>query len=375
VLLVLHKGKIIKHTAYGYAQRYERDGSAMKTPQPMHINTRFDLASNTKAFATTLALMKLVDQGAIALNATVTSYLPEYSGAGREGRTVADLLAHASGYDSEVQFFKTDNHLGDRFHSLSSNVTKDLLLTKVPFTRGRQTRQTYSDINFMILGLLIERVTGMPLDEYTETQIFQTLGLSSLQFTPLQNENSPAQFAATEISGNTRGGNIAFQGIRDYVLKGEVHDEKAFYSMQGVAGHAGLFGDAKDLAVLAQLLLNKGGYGDHYLFSEATLSRFITPRLQESSMGLGWRLAADRNLAWHFGPYASSSAFGHKGWTGTATVIDPEHDLAIILLTNKKHSPVYMQNGELTFAGDAFETGQYGSVMSGVYEAVLEGAK
>lgn len=373
VLLVLHKGQIIKHHAYGFAQKYQSDGTLMPSPLPMTIDTRFDLASNTKVFATTLAIMKLVDEGTIALDASVSAYLPEYSGDGREGRTVADLLAHASGYKSDLPFFRADNPLGEHFHSLQPDVTKDLLLTKLPFDAGRETQQTYSDINFMILGLLLERLTGMPLDEYIETNIYAPLGLDSLQFIPLLKGNRASQFAATEMRGNTRSGNITFPGIREHVLQGEVHDEKAFYSMRGVAGHAGLFGNAKDLAILAQLLLNEGGYDDTYLFSSATLSRFLTPRFKMDSMGLGWRLAADSDQLSHFGPYASSRAFGHTGWTGTATVIDPEYDLAIILLTNKKHSMVRQQDQTLEFEGDLFETGRYGSVMSLVYEAVLKG--
>jgi N-acetylmuramoyl-L-alanine amidase len=371
VLLVLHEGKVIKHSAYGHAKKYEDGGKKMLESTPMTISTRFDLASNTKVFATTLAIMKLLAENKIELSASVSTYLPEYAGQGREGRSVADLLAHASGYNSEVQFFNEQNPLGDSFHSLSPDTTKNLLLTRLPFVAGSQSYQQYSDTNFMILGLLIERITGMALDEYVETMIYQPLGLESLQFNPLSKGNSPEQFAATEIMGNTRGGNIDFKNIRTQVLQGEVHDEKAFYSMAGVAGHAGLFGNAKDLAVLAQLLLNQGGYEQIRLFDSATLSRFVTPRYAQNSLGLGWRLAADDSLAWHFGPYASARAFGHTGWTGTATVIDPDYDLAIILLTNKKHTKVTKENDALIFAGDEFETGRYGSVMSGVYEAVL----
>ncbi|MFC4700770.1 penicillin binding protein PBP4B [Glaciecola siphonariae] len=369
VLLVLHQGKIVKHSAYGYAALV--DGK----PSPMQKDTSFDLASNTKVFATTLAIMHLVEQNKLALDAPVSRYLPEYVGAGREGRTVADLLAHASGYDSEVQFYKRENPLGGAFHSLRPELTGDILLSKVEFVAGRQTQQQYSDTNFMILGLLIERLTQRPLDEYLEEEIYQALGLDSLMFNPLKKGQTAEQFAATEIKGNTRSGNIEFEGIRDYVLRGEVHDEKAFYSMEGVAGHAGLFGNARDLAVLAQLMLNQGGYDDKVLFSPATLARFVSPRYQNNSFGLGWRLALDQSTAWHFGPYASSRAFGHTGWTGTATVIDPAYELAIILLTNKKHTPVQKRGEALIFSGDEFETGRYGSVVSKVYEAILQGVK
>ncbi|WP_395340437.1 penicillin binding protein PBP4B [Ningiella sp. W23] len=370
VLLVMHKGEIVKFDAYGYAQKYSSDGMLLQQPDMMTVDTHFDLASNTKTFATTLAIMHLVTQGKVHLDAPISNYLPEYLGEGREARSVSDLLAHASGYDADLRFFDQNN---EDFHSLNRSTTKDLLLSQVPFKTGRQSEQHYSDINFMVLGLLIERVVGMALDEYLETQIYQALDLDSLRFNPLQKGASKRQFAATEIQGNTRQGRIQFEGAREHVLRGEVHDEKAFYSMGGVAGHAGLFGTAKDLAVLAQLVLNGGGYDDAQLFDEATLARFTSPRYGSDGFGLGWRLAADPAMAWHFGPYASTRAFGHTGWTGTATIMDPEYDLAIILLTNKKHSKVIDKNGEPYFEGDSYETGRYGSVMSLVYEAIIAG--
>jgi len=139
-----------------------------------------------------------------------------------------------------------------------------------------------------------------------------------------------------------------------------------------VAGHAGLFSTAKDLAVLAQTLLNRGGYGNKQLFKPSVIDQFIKPDDGDGSYGLGWRRADNGTREWQFGPYASPSAFGHTGWTGTVTVIDPEHDLAIILLTNARHSKVVGDDKNYYFKGKQFETGKYGSVVSLVYEAVLD---
>lgn len=372
VLLVVHKGKIVKQKAYGYALKYDNSEERLDSPLRMDVNTQFDLASNTKVYATAIALMKLVYEKKLTLSDRVVEHLPEFIGSGRESRTIEDLLSHNSGFDSEVQFFKPDSALGEAFHSLTPELTKDLLLTKVPFVNGRQTRQNYSDTNFMILGLLIERITGMGLDEYVEAELYSPLGLDSLKFTPLQKGANAEQFAATEIMGNTRGGQLSFPGIRTHTLRGEVHDEKAYYSMDGVAGHAGLFGKAEDLAVLSQLLLNGGGYGNVRLFNQNTVQRFTQAVANHHNMGLGWRLAADSSLAWHFGPYASASAFGHTGWTGTATLIDPEYDLTVILLTNKKHSLVGSNEDGPIFEGDQYETGRYGSIMGLIYEAIME---
>ena len=367
-ILVLHKGKVIKRSAYGYARKYADGGNLLSQPIKMAANTLFDLDSNTKVFATTLAIMKLVDEGKLSLNAPIASYLSEYNGEGRDTRTIADLLAHASGYNSDVSFFKADNPFGVDLYSQDGWLTRDILLHKLPFSSSRRSKQTYSDTNFLILGLLVERLVNMPLDEYVETQIYAPLGLRNTLFKPLLKNRMALEFAATEIKGNTRGGNIDFPNIRTHVLQGEVHDEKAFYSMQGVSGHAGLFSNIDDLAVLAQMLLNGGGYNNTHIFSEHTLMRFVHPEFIQNSIGLGWRLAS-QETKWHFGPYASARAFGHTGSTGTATVIDPELDLAIVYLTNKRHSIVDQQ---LEFTADKFASAKYGKVMALVYEALLE---
>lgn len=369
-IVVVHKGQIIKQKAYGYALKYDENGQVLANPTPMDNDTLFDLASNTKVFATTLAIMKLVDEGKLSLTTPIANYLAEYQGDGRDTRTIADLLSHASGYNSGVPFFKSDNPLGEAFFSQDKALTSQFLLNQVPFSNARRSKQNYSDTNFMILGLLVERITNIPLDQYVENEIYAPLGLYNTMFVPLSKGKVASQFAATEIQGNTRGGRIDFDNVRNYVLQGEVHDEKAYYSMQGVAGHAGLFSTAKELAVLAQLLLNGGGYNDVHLFSEYTLNRFIHPEFLRDSIGLGWRLASPETQ-WHFGPYASTNAFGHTGWTGTATLIDPELELAIIYLTNKKHSPINEQDDGLRFVGDDYPSARYGNIMTLVYEAVL----
>jgi N-acetyl-anhydromuramyl-L-alanine amidase AmpD/CubicO group peptidase (beta-lactamase class C family) len=376
VLLALHEGKIIKHSAYGYAQRYSGsisdDGKVSNSKtEPMRTDTLFDLASNTKTFATTLALMHLHDRGQIDINLPVNFYLPEFIGNGREFRTIRDLLSHQSGFASQIQFYQPDNALGKAYFSQDKMRTSELLTTAVPFSLPLQRQHQYSDINFMILGLLIERVTGQPLDKYTENTLYAPLGLTHTLFNPLHKDFAANQFAATEIQGNTRGGRIDFPNIRTKVIRGEVHDENAFYSMAGVSGHAGLFSRAEDLAVLAQLLINGGGYGQQQLFSELTLETFIQPTKLNSHFALGWRRAGRGANNWHFGPYASARAFGHTGWTGTATVIDPEHDLAIILLTNMRHSPIVGDDEAFDFAAKTFETGKYGSIISLIYESIL----
>ena len=371
VLAVVKDGQLIKLSHYGDAKKYHADGSLLAYPQQMKSDTLFDIASNSKMFATNLALMKLASEGKLDVEKPLFYYLPEYRGAGREQRLVKDLLTHSAGYPAVVDFHRKDNKFGEQFFSQNSLRTKNLLLTGVPFVAGRNVKHLYSDIDYMLLGVLVERLSGQSLDNYVEGQIYQPLGLTHTLYNPLQKGFTKNQIAATELMGNTRDGRLTFDNVRTDVLQGQVHDEKAFYALGGVAGHAGLFSTGQDLSVLAQLLLNHGGYGDKQLFTPQVLEQFIAPQASDESYGLGWRRAGHGALKWHFGPYASPQAYGHTGWTGTVTVIDPAYDLAIILLTNARHTPIEGTNTHYEFVGKKFETGKYGSVISLVYEALL----
>lgn len=370
VLLIVKDGKVIKETAYGYANRYNSDGSSLANPEPMHTNTLFDLASNTKMYATNYAIMHLVQSGLLDVNLPIQHYIAEYQGDGREQRLVRDLLYHNAGYPPEVHFHRPDNRHGPMFYSLDRERSMQLIASKVPFERERVTKSIYSDIDYMLLGLVIERITGKLQDDYLEHSLYQPMGLNSTLFNPLRKGVPITQIAATELNGNSRGGRVSFPADKGGVVRGNVHDEKARYAFDGVAGHAGLFSTARETASLAMLALH-GGYNLTPVFSQAIVQQFVRPSVSDHTMGLGWRTAVGGDLNWHFGPYASAYAFGHTGWTGTATLIDPYYGLVVVLLTNKKHSPV-LPEGEngYYFAGDRFETGMYGSIMSKIYQAM-----
>ncbi len=372
-LLIARKGKIIKETAYGYSNRYSSDTTPLSNPTKMKTSTLFDLASNTKMYATNYAMMKLSSDGQLNVNLPINHYIKEYQGSGRGSRLVSDLLSHSAGYPPVVNFHdKHGNKFGEEYFSHNKNKTQNLLINKVPFVMGRGLKSTYSDIDYLLLGTLIERITGMPLDEYVESIIYKPLGLNRTLFNPLEKNIALTDLAATELQGNTRAGELSFDNIRTNVVHGEVHDEKAFYSMQGVAGHAGLFSTAKETAILASVMLNRGGYGDVTLFNKSEMDQFTKPIALDITQGLGWRRAGNGERAWQFGPYASSYAIGHTGWTGTVTIIDPFYDLIIVLLTNKKHTEIIETDEGKKFKGDTFETGKYGSIISLVYEAFLE---
>lgn len=372
VLLVLKDGKIIKNQAYGYARKFADGGELLTKPLLMKQDTIFDIASNTKMFATNFALMTLVSEGKLEVTKPISYYLPDYQGGGRESRLVKDFLTHSAGYSPQVRFFTKDNKLGERFYSQSQYKTKQLILNSVPFVVGRGTKRMYSDTDFMLLGMLIERLTGQGLDSFVEQHIYQPLNLTHTLFNPLKKGINKQQVAATEVHGTTRGGRVDFDNIREYVLQGEVHDEKAFHSFSGVAGHAGLFSTTSEMAVLMQTLLNGGGYGEKHFFDKSVLDQFTKPADGDGSFGLGWRRNNNGALRWHFGPYASSLSYGHTGWTGTVTVIDPAHDLAIVLLTNARHSLIEGGQSKYSFKGKQFETGKYGSIISLIYQAILD---
>ncbi|MCF7620120.1 penicillin binding protein PBP4B [Bacillus sonorensis] len=372
-LLIIKDGKIVKKEAYGYKQKYN-GLHRLKHPKKMKPDTMFDLASNTKMYAVNFALQHLVSCGRLDLNAKVSRYIPEFKDQpedaikGKDGLRVIDLLQHTAGFPASWNYY--DPETAGKLYSQTRKKTLRFLL-KTPLAYEPGTKQIYSDIDYMLLGLIIENITGRRLDSYVEKQFYRPLGLRHTLFNPLQKGFQPSQFAATELMGNTRDGVISFPNIRSYTLQGEVHDEKAFYSMEGISGHAGLFSNTEEMAVLLQVMLNGGGYGSQQLFDKTVISQFTAPSKTDATYGLGWRLNGNPDMEWMFGKHASTRAYGHTGWTGTVTIIDPAYQLGIILLTNKKHSPVIdPAKNPNQFEGDLFSTGKYGSVITGIYEAL-----
>ncbi len=380
VLAIMRDGRLVTVRAYGYALRYDEHGP-VADPQPMTTDTLFDLASNTKVYATTFAVQRLAYEGRIDLDAPVQRYVPEYVDApdaavtGKDRVTVADLLRHTSGAMANPQYYRREV-MGDLFSQ--DRVTTYRQLARTPLDHAPGSRHVYSDLGFMLLGLIVERIAGMPLDEYVERTFYAPLDLQRTLYAPLRGHARlrgfrPEQFAATETHGNTRGGATHFENVRTRTVRGEVQDEKAFYSLEQVAGHAGLFSVAEDVAVLQQVMLDGGRSGDQVFFDTDTIARFTAPSAGDPSFGLGWRLNRGENPPTFFGRYASPRAYGHTGWTGTATVIDPEYRLGIVLLTNKKNTPVVDPAANPDrFLGDTFPISNYRAVIEQVYLAMRD---
>lgn len=372
-LIVIKDNKIVKNDSYGYKQKFDGH-TPLKKFLKMENDTLFDLASNTKMYATNFAIQKLVSEGKIDIHAKVQDYLPDFKDTeadvikGKDTMRIIDVLHHTAGFKPDPQYHNPA--VSGELYSQEREKTIENI-NKTPLTYEPGTKNVYSDVDYMLLGTIVEKITGQKLDEYVENELYKPLKLKHTVFNPLQKGFKPKEIAATELLGNTRDGVINFPNIRDYTLQGEVHDEKAFYSMEGVSGHAGLFSTTSDLAVLLQVMLNGGGYGNESLFDKETIEEFVAPSEMNPTYGLGWRVNGNDSMEWMFSKYASDSAYGHTGWTGTVTIIDQEQNLGIVLLTNKKHSPLVNPVANSNqFFGDLFTTGSYGSVVTAIYEAL-----
>ena len=269
----------------------------------------YDLASLTKVIATTTAVMILYDEGKLDLNAPVQQYLPEFDGEGKDRVTIEHLLTHRSGLPPGLQLWKSARS--------PSEARAQVLAARLQQPAGQL--YNYSDLGADVLGFVVERISGQSLDAFTAERIFAPLGMDNTGFRP--DGARLSRIAPTEVTPP-----------RGYPVRGEVADESAF-ALGGVAGHAGLFGTATDLAVFAQMMLNGGEYNGTRLVREETVRKFIAPVADHRA--LGWEVAAGERGA---GEYLSHGAYGHVGYTGTSLWIDPEREMFVILLTNRVHA-------------------------------------
>lgn len=272
-------------------------------------NTMWDMASLSKVIGTTTAVMQLRDEGKLNLFDPVQKYIPEFTGKNKELVTVKHLLTHSSGLPSGRPLWREAHTPEEGF----------ALAFQTPLDTVPGARMLYSDLSMIIMGKIVERVSGETLDGYLALHVFGPLGMTSTMYRP------PAwmrqRIAPTERKGGS--GELVY---------GHVHDENS-YALGGVVGHAGLFSTAHDLAIFARMYLNGGVYGGVRIVSEEAVRTFT--RVQDSTLSrraLGWETPTDSNSA---GILLSSHAFGHTGFTGTSIWMDPDRDLFIILLSNR----------------------------------------
>jgi len=372
-ILVIKDNHIVLQKAWGYAKKY--DGSdLMSNPIRATTKTMYDLASNTKMYATNFALQKLVYEGKIGVNDLVSKYIPGFMDLpddkikGKNALRITDILHHVAGFPADPQY--PNQKVAGGLYSQDKATTLEMI-KKTPLEYQPGTKHIYSDVDYMILGFIIESVTDTLFDQYVEHNIYKPLGLKHTVFNPLKKGFNPQQIAATELNGNTRDAVITFPNIRTSTIWGEVHDEKAWYSMGGVSGHAGLFSDTSDMAVLMQVMLNEGGYGNVKLFDKGTIKQFTQSSAEDATFGLGWRVNGNASMTPTFGVLASKETYGHTGWTGTLTAIDPVNNMAIVILGNRPHSPVAdPTKNPNVFVSGLLPAATYGWIVDQIYGAL-----
>jgi CubicO group peptidase (beta-lactamase class C family) len=314
VVLASRHGVVPVHDAAGKALRYADADTELPADQqvPMQRDTIFDLASVTKTF-TTIAVMQQVEAARVALDEPVATYLPAFAANGKEDVTIRHLLTHTGGLPAWLPLYSAHDTVEERYAAV---------LAVKPVAEPEQ-RYLYSDLSLITLGLVLEKVTGEPLDDVIADGITRPLGMTDTMFNP------PARLkdriAATEVQ--------PWAGRP--MIRGEVHDENA-WSLGGVAGHAGLFSTARDLAVLARTLLNGGRYGSARILETDTVRAMLVNENEEfpaNAHGLGFEL----DQRWYMDGLSTPVTFGHTGYTGTSVVIDPLSDSFVILLTNRVH--------------------------------------
>lgn len=308
VLAVGHHGKLVVHP-FGRVS-YSPKSAAVKE------STIYDLASLTKPIVTTTGVMMLVSREQIDLDAPVSRYFPLFGCAAKadwlSAITARQLLLHTSGLPAHREFFKTARN--------GLEVREQLFSEKLASPPGRKVE--YSDLGFMLLGEVIERLTGKALDEFARQMIFEPLGMSDSCFNPTGRLRS--RLAPTEKD----------TGYRKRQLHGEVDDANAF-AMGGAAGHAGLFSTAGDVAVFAQMMLNGGIYAQRRILPRPIVDEFTRRvAVANSARALGWDVPTGKSSS---GRYFSEQSYGHNGFTGTSIWIDPRKGLFVILFTNRVH--------------------------------------
>lgn len=307
VVAVVKDGVIAYQQGFGY--------HTYKKLKAVKENAIYDLASLTKVTATTPAIMKLVDEGKLSLDDKVGKYIPAFRQGDKSQVTIRNLLLHNSGLPAfrlYIDKLKTEQKI---LHAVKTE----------PLIYEPGQKYEYSDLGFILLGEIIEKVSNMSMDKFIHRTFHYPLGMSNTFFNPqrysrwVTNRIPPAEIDTT---------------WRMQTVQGEVHDERAFY-LDGVAGHAGLFSTAGDLAVYCQMLLNGGSYGGKQYLEAKTVERFTERQSPQVNRGYGFdRKSEGFSTA---GSLTSDKTFGHTGFTGTSFWVDPQRNLAIIILTNRTY--------------------------------------
>lgn len=345
-VLVARKGAVVFQKSYGF---YTYDSLQAVTNE-----TIYDIASVTKVAATLQAVMFLEERGMIDLDEKISAYLPELKGTNKEDLRIREILLHRAGLMSFVPFWaytRDKDELSPDFYnmyldehntiqvgpglygiqSLQDSVWQWTIDSKVRNARGNfsawkpRHRYRYSDLGFFMLKRMVEHVVNQPMDVFLEQNFYAPLGLSTLTYLPL------CKFPIDRIPPTAED-----DYFRHTLVHGMVHDEGAAL-MGGIGGHAGLFSNANDLAILMQMNLQDGKYGEQQYFQEGTIARFAKRQFNDNRRALGWDKPEIKGDGGATAPEASPLTFGHLGFTGTAVWADPQYDLVFVFLSNRIH--------------------------------------
>jgi uncharacterized protein YbbC (DUF1343 family)/CubicO group peptidase (beta-lactamase class C family) len=324
VVVVGRQGRIVWRRAYG-------NRVLEPAQEPMTVETIFDLASLTKVVATATSMMILVERGLVRLGDPVANYIPAFAAMGKRNITVEQLLIHRSGLIA-------DNDIKD--YEQGPEKALENIWRLAPLAEAG-SKFIYSDVNYIVLAEIVRRVSGKPIDEFAEENIFRPLGMKETAYTPLKRlgEGVKTRIAPTERRGAGTSGAV---DQADW-MRGEVHDPRA-YLLGGVAGHAGLFSTADDLAIYCQMILNAGQYHSARILSPLGVSRMTEARVTAGGStdgilrGLGWDISSGYSA--NRGDLFPIGSFGHTGFTGTSIWIDPSSETFVIFLSNRVHPKI-----------------------------------
>ena len=343
VILIKKDTRVIYEHAYGFAQKYDYNHNLLNPPEKMTVDHLFDIASLTKVIGTTTSIMLLADRGQINIDDPVCKFIKAFDTSDKKEITIRNLLTHSAGLYEWYPLYYIASNKQDCFRLIGELPLK--------FPVGKQRR--YSDLGFVILGEIIETVSGQPLDQFMKKNIFQPLGMDHTGFNPLTSFG-PSKIAATSagnpyekrmVYDSTLGFKIKeidperWNGWRTYILRGEVNDGNAWYANGGISGAAGIFSTADDLQKLVDMLINKGMVGSKQFISGKTIETFLTK--DKFRNGLGWMM----DPADSFMKNSPEGTFGHTGYTGTSITVMPLEKISIILLINRQNTGL-LKNGE-----------------------------
>ena len=402
-MAVIKDSKLVYQNSWGNINSYNKDGSRIENGIEATNETLYDLASNTKMYSVAYGIQYLIDKEKIKLEDKIVdilgnefvdksldieyaAYEDKYPGIDKikewkSDITIKDVMMHQAGFPDSGHYHneyfdtinqKLDNNVKNILYVENANKEKTLTegIYKTSLIYEPKTKVMYSDIDYMLLGLIIEKIEGKDLNTFLSETFWKPMGLNNITYRPLENGFKKEDCAATELNGNTRDGIIDFPGVRKETIQGEVHDEEAYYTMEGVSGHAGLFANATDLAKLASVMLT-GGYGNNQFFTKNTRDLFISPQSTASTnYGIGWWREADDKRVWYFGTQSPENTIGHQGWTGTLTMIDFENNMVVVFLTNSINTPITDTSSIETandFSGKYYTTSTLGFVPQIIY--------